>query len=321
MQLGLKTSWRAFGGAIAAILLVPVQAQQVTRFVTGSSPGAGTDTVARVVAEAMAPLLKKTVIVENKPGAAYNIAADYVAKAPADGSTALVTFNVHPIAGALNPNLSYDPVKDFRAVGMIAATPYVIVAKPSLPGGNLKEMVALSKTQGRSPTFGSIGLGTPQHLMMERLKGQTGVDIRMVHYKSATQAMTDVIAGHVDFSLLTVSTAEAQVKSGKLKVLAVTTPQRMQQFPDAPTIAETGYKDFITDGWYALMLPGKTPPSTVKAYNDALNQALANPSAIERLHAVGATPMPGTPDVLDRRVREDAAMWRKVITAHNIKPE
>jgi tripartite-type tricarboxylate transporter receptor subunit TctC len=190
-----KTSWRAAGGAIAAILLVPVQAQQVTRFVTGSSPGAGTDTVARVVAEAMAPLLKKTVIVENKPGAAYNIAADYVAKAPPDGSTVLVTFNVHPIAGALNPNLSYDPVKDFRAVGMIAATPYVIVANPSLAGTNLKEMIALAKTQGRSPTFGSIGLGTPQHLMMERLKGQTGVDIRMVHYKSATQAMTDVIAG------------------------------------------------------------------------------------------------------------------------------
>jgi tripartite-type tricarboxylate transporter receptor subunit TctC len=315
------TSKRAAVVVLAAILLTPVQAQQVIRFVTGSSPGAGTDTVARVVAEAMGPILKKTVIVDNKPGAAYNIAADHVAKAPADRNTVLVTFNVHPIAGALNPNLSYDPVKDFRAVGMIAATPYVIVAKPALPGRNLKEMIALAKTQGRSPTFGSIGLGTPQHLMMERLKGQTGVDIRMVHYKSATQAITDVIAGHVDFSLLTVSTAEAQVKNGKLKVLAVTTPQRMQQFPDAPTIIETGYKDFITDGWYALMLPAKASPAIVQTYNAALNQALAMPAVVERLRTLGATPTPGAPDVLDRRVREDAAMWRKVITANNIKPE
>jgi tripartite-type tricarboxylate transporter receptor subunit TctC len=300
---------------------MPAQAQQVVRFVTGSSPGAGADTVARVVAEAMGPLLMKTVIVENKPGAAYNIAADYVSKAPADGNTVLVTFNVHPIAGALNPHLSYDPVKDFRAVGMIAATPYVIVAKPSLPGTNLKEMIALAKTQGSSPTFGSIGLGTPQHLMMERLKGQTGVDIRMVHYKSATQAMTDVIAGHVDFSLLTVSTAEAQVKNGKLKVLAVTTPQRMPQFPDAPTIAETGYKDFITDGWYAIMLPAKTPPAVVQAYNSSLNQVLAMPTVVERLRTLGATPIPGASDVLDRQVRQDAAMWRTVINANNIKPE
>jgi tripartite-type tricarboxylate transporter receptor subunit TctC len=314
-------SLRASAGVLAACMLGPVHAQQVVRFVTGSSPGAGTDTVARVVAEAMGPILQKTVIVDNKPGAAYNIAADFVAKAPADGNTVLVTFNVHPIAAALNPKLSYDPVKDFRAVGMIAATPYVIVAKPSLPGSNLKEMVALSKTQGRSPTFGSIGLGTPQHLMMERLKGQTGVDLRMVHYKSATQAMTDVIAGHVDFSLLTVSTAEAQVKSGKLKVLAVTTPQRMQQFPDAPTIAEAGYKDFITDGWYALMLPAKTPLAIVQAYNSALNQALAMPAVVDRLRTLGATPTPSTPEMLDRQVREDAVMWRKVITANNIKPE
>jgi tripartite-type tricarboxylate transporter receptor subunit TctC len=321
MQSRSKTFWRAAAGVLTAVLVAPVQAQQVVRLVTGSSPGAGTDTVARVVAEAMGPLLKKTVIVESKPGAAYNIAADYVAKAPPDGNTVLVTFNVHPIAGALNPHLSYDPVKDFRAIGMIAATPYVIVANPSLPGTNLKEMIALAKTQGSSPTFGSIGLGTPQHLMMERLKGQTGVNVRMVHYKSATQAMTDVIAGHVDFSLLTVSTAEAQVKSGKLKVLAVTTPQRMQQFPDAPTIAETGYKDFITDGWYAMMLPSRTPPAIVQAYNGALNEVLGMPAVVERLRTLGATPVPGTPEVLDRRVREDAAMWRKVITANNIKPE
>lgn len=307
--------------AFSLLALAPAQGQQVVRFISGSSPGGGLDTIARAVAEPMGAILKRTIIVESKPGASYNIAADYVAKAAPDGNTVLLTFNVHPIAGALYPKLPFDPVKDLRAVGMIATTPYAVVANPSLPGNNLKEMIALAKVQGRSPTFASIGLGTPQHLMIERLKAQTGVPIRMVHYKSAAAAQTDVIAGHVDFSLLTPSSSEAQAKAGRLKVLAVTSAQRLPQFPDVPTVAETGYKGFVTDGWYAMMLPAKTPAATVKAYNDALNQALATPAIRERLRSLGATPTPGKPEVLDRQIREDAAMWRKVIVENNIKPE
>lgn len=317
----MKSRFRAGIAALSLLIAASAHGQPVTRFVTGSSPGAGVDTLARILAEAMAPLLQRTIIVESKPGAAYNIAADYVAKAPADGNTVLITFNVHPAAKELNPKVPFDPVKDFRAVGMIASTPYVIAANPGLPGGNLKEMIALAKTQKRAPAFGSLGIGTPQHLMMERLKDQTGLDIRMVHYKSAAQAMTDTIAGHVDFSILTISTAEAQVKSGKLKVLAVTSAQRLPQFPDAPAINETGYKDFITDGWYAMMLPAKTPAKVADEYNASLNKVLEMPAVRERLRTLGATPMPGKPEVLERRVREDALMWRKVITANNIKPE
>jgi tripartite-type tricarboxylate transporter receptor subunit TctC len=153
---------------LSAAALSAAPAQTVSRFVTGSSPGSGVDTVARLLAEPMGELLNKNIIVENKPGAAYNIAAGFVAKAPADGNTALVTFNVHPIAKALNPNVTFDPVKDFQPVGMIAVTPYIIAAHPSLPGTTLKEMIALAKTQNRSPSFGSLGIGTPQHLMLER---------------------------------------------------------------------------------------------------------------------------------------------------------
>lgn len=313
--------FRAAAAALAVAGASLAHSEPVIKFVTGSSPGAGADTIARVVAEPMAAILKRTIIIENRPGASYNIAADFVAKSPADGNTVLVTFNVHPIAGALNPKLSYDPVKDFRAVGMIAATPYVLVANPALPGSNLKEMIALAQTQKRALSFGSIGQGTPQHLMMERLKAQTGADIRMVHYKSASQAMVDVVGGNVDFSLLTISTAEGQVKNGKLKVLAVTSAQRLPQFKDAPTIAETGYKDFITDGWYAMMVPARTPAAIVQAYNAALNKVLATSAVQEHLRTLGATAIPGTPETLDRRVREDAAMWRGVITANNIKPE
>ena len=216
--------FRQFAAAAALSLLAftAAQAQTLTRFVTGSSPGGGLDTLARALAETMAGPMKRTMIVESKPGASYNIAADFVAKSAPDGNTVLLTFNVHPIAGALYPSLPYDPVRDFRAVGMIATTPYVLVANPKLPGADLKEMIALAKSQNRSPTFASVGAGTPQHLMLERLKHQTGVDIQMIHSKSAAAALNDVMGGHVDFSLLTPGLSEPQVKAGKIKVLTVT---------------------------------------------------------------------------------------------------
>lgn len=305
---------------LSALVSMPASGQQVTRFVTGSSPGSGVDTLTRILAEAMAPLLNRNIIVENKPGASYNIAADHVAKAAADGNTVLVTFNAHPLAGALT-QVSYDPVKDFRAIGFIGTTPYLIVSNPQVPGQDLKELLALANQEKRALNFGSIGNGTPQHLMLERLKAQTASDILMVHYKSASSAMTDTIAGHVDFSLLTISTAADQVRNGRLKALAVTSAERLPDFPDVATINELGYKDFITDGWYAMLLPAQASDAVVQEFNQALNQALAQPGVQQRIESVGAAPLSGTPEEVDQRIREDAVMWRKVIKDHDIRPE
>jgi tripartite-type tricarboxylate transporter receptor subunit TctC len=306
---------------IGVFALTSAHAQQVTKFVTGSSPGGSVDIVTRLMADAMAPILGRTIIVENKPGASYNIAADAVAKAAPDGNTALVTFNVHPIASALRPDLPFDPVKDFRAVGMIATTPYALVANPKLPGSNLKEVIALAKTQGRTLNFASIGLGTPQHLMLERLKQQTGADIRMVHYKNPSQGQSDVIAGHVDFTISTIAFCEPLVKAGKMKVLVVTSDERLPQFPDAPTAKELGYQGFVTDGWYAILLPAKTPEPVISAYNVALNKALGSSTVLQKFQAAGLTAAPGKPGVLDTQIREDAAVWKKIITDNAIKPE
>ena len=318
----MKLSAITIGAAlISAFTLTGAQAQQVTKFVTGSAPGGGTDILARLMATSMAPILGRTIVVENKPGASYNIAADAVAKAAPDGNTALVTFNVHPIAGALRTDLPVDPVKDFRAVGMIATTPYALAANPKLPGTNLKEVIALAKAQGRTLNFASIGLGTPQHLMMERLKQQTGLDIRMVHYKNPSLGQSDVVAGHVDFTISTIAFCEPLVKAGKMKVLAVTSNERLSQFPDAPTVKESGYQGFVTDGWYALLLPGKTPESVVSAYNEALNKVLGSPAVLEKFHAAGLTATPGKPEVLDAQIRDDFTVWKKIIADHGIKPE
>ncbi|VTU31704.1 Argininosuccinate lyase [Variovorax sp. PBS-H4] len=313
---------RTATAALLAILgTTGARAQQVTKFITGSAPGGGTDILTRLLAEQMGRVMGRTIIVENKPGASYNIAADHVAKAAPDGNTALVTFNVHPIAGALHPSLPFDPVASFQAVGMIASTPYALVATPSLPGANLKEVLDLARTQGRSLAFASIGIGTPQHLMLERLKQQSGVDIRMVHYKNPSLGQSDVTAGHVDFTLSTIAFCEPLVRAGRMKLLAVTSPQRLPQFPDAPTVKEMGYQGFVTDGWYAMLLPARTPPAIVKTYNEALNKVLADPAVLEKFKASNLVAAPGKPEVLDRQIREDAAMWKKVITEQGIKPE
>jgi tripartite-type tricarboxylate transporter receptor subunit TctC len=297
-------------------------AQPVMRIITGSSPGAPLDTLARAVAEPLGAQLGKTIIVESKPGASYNIAADFVAKAPPDGNTLLLTFNVHSTSGVLYNNLQFDPIKDFRGVGMVATVPYIIIANPSLPGTSLKDVIEQSKAQKKAPSFATIGPGTPHHLMMEGVKGQSKADFRMVHYKSAAQALTDTVAGHVDFTLLTPSALiEQHVRAGKLKALAVTSAKRLPEFPDVPTVAEQGLNAFITSGWYAMVAPEKTPVATIKAFNEALNKVLTMPAMQDRLRAIGASSAPGVPEVVDQHIKSDADMWRRIVTDNKIKIE
>lgn len=297
------------------------QAQPAITFVTGSAPGGGVDNVTRFLADSMGAIMGRNIVVDNRPGASYTIAAAHVARAAPDGNTALVTFNVHPAAGALIPDLPFDSVKSFRAVGKVATTPYALVSSPSLRGDNIREVIELAKKEGRSLSFASIGLGTPQHLMLERLKQQTGADIIMAHYSNPSQGQLDVMAGRVDFTLSTIAFCEPHVKSGKMKVLAVTSDERLPVFPDAMTIKEAGYEGFVTDGWYALMLPAKTPDSIVKTYSDALNQALETPALQERFRAANLAATPGEPEVLSELIEHELAMWKEIIAERGIKPE
>lgn len=288
-------------------------AQSVTKIVIGAAPGAGLDGITRAIAEPLGKIMNRNFIIENRPGASGNIAAEQVAKSKPDGNTVLIIYNAHPVAGSLFRNLAFDPVKDFTAVGMVASTPYILVAHPDVPGNNLKDFVERAKKDGRSPSFGTAGLGTPQHLMLERLKKQTALDIHMVHYKSSTQAQTDVIGGHADFTLSTVAFATPQVQAGKLKALTVTSAKRLTSLPNVPTVTEAGYEGFVTDGWYAMVLPAKTPKDIVDTYNKALNKVLATPAIKEQFAGLGLTPQPGTPAVLEEQIRTDAKMWAAVI--------
>ncbi|VTU31683.1 Argininosuccinate lyase [Variovorax sp. PBS-H4] len=321
--------FRRSGLVATAVLLVlsavPAAAQssagRAARIVVGSAAGASSDAVARLLADSFTHSLGRPFIVDNKPGASGNIAAELVAKSPPDGNNLLLIYNAHPAVGALFPHLPFDPVKDFRSVGLIGTTPYVLVATPTLPGRNLGEALARARAAGTPLSFGSTGAGSPQHLTMERLKKESGIDITMVHYKGGALASNDVIAGHVNITLATPSLAMPQLKAGRLKALAVTADERLPELPDVPTVTEAGFHGFVSVGWFALLLPAATPDAVVQRYNEALDQALRTSPVKERLLAQGITPTPGAPAVLDRQMQGDAQMWTRLIKELNIKPE
>lgn len=291
------------------------------RIIVGFAPGGSVDLVARLMAVEMTRGLGRAVIVENRSGANGNIAADQVAHALADGNTILATYNTHPILGALYPHLPFDPIADFKPVGLIAATPYLLVANPALPGGTMREVVDLARAAGRTLSFATVGPGSPQHLSIERMKLTTPVPITVVHYKGGAPAQQDVIAGHVDMMLSTVALALPQVKAGKVKVLAVTSARRLPALPDAPTLIESGVSGFVSEGWFGFLLPAKTPPAVVARYNAELNRALKSEQVRATLDQMGATPLGGTPEQMEALIREEQRTWSKIIIDNHIKPE
>ena len=232
------------------------------KIVIGNAPGGISDTMGRLLAEQFTSVFNRNFLVENRPGAGGNIAADLVAKSPPDGQTMLLIYNSHPSINALYPNLPFDPIKDFSSIGMIVGTPYLLVANPALPGKNLAEVLVNARRSGRPLTFASPGSGSPQHLMAERLGIQTGIPVTVAHYKGMAPAQTDVLGGHVDFTISSVAIGMPQVKAGKLKVLAVTSPERLPELPNDPTVKESGVDGFVGMGWLALLVPAKTPAAT-----------------------------------------------------------
>ena len=221
-------------GAMLWLLPATAQVQPPIRIVVGFAPGGSLDTVARLAGTALSQELGRTVVVENRPGADGNIAAEQVSRGPADGNTLLATFNTQPYLAALHPHLGFDPIGDFRPVGLIASTPYLLVANPALPGKDLADAFALAKANHRTLSFATVGPGSPQHLSAVRLQAAAGLPLTIVHYRGGAPAQTDVMAGHVDMMSATVALAMPQVQAGRLKVLAVSTGERLAALPSVP---------------------------------------------------------------------------------------
>jgi len=290
------------------------------RILVGAPAGGTTDTMARALAAELGRALGRTVVVENRPGAGGNIAAELVAKAASDGNTLLMSFTSHAINASLYPSLPFDPEKDFTPLTMVSTTPALLVAHPSLPANNLGELIALAKAKPGKLNFAIGALGSSVHLAGEAFKMMSGTYIVNIPYKGTAPAIQDVLAGQVEMMFANVGNAQAHVRAGKLKVLGVTSPKRLPQYPEVPAIAEVlpGYQ---SSAWFGLFGPARMAPELVKRTSDAARQAIVSPEVRKRIEFEGATPVGNAPEDFARFVHEEIVRWAKVVKYSGAKPE
>jgi tripartite-type tricarboxylate transporter receptor subunit TctC len=301
--------------ALFACAAAPAAAQDWPRqkpvtFVVGFGPSSSTDIVARLVAQKMTESMGQTVVVDNKPGAGGNIAAQFVKRAAPDGYTILATSVAFAVNPSLYANAGYDALKDFAPVAMGASTPNIIAVHPSVPANNLAELVALAKKEKLA--YASSGIGTTTHLSVERLKTATGVDITHVPYQPA-QAVGAAVSGTTQISSTSMPPAVPQVKGGKLKPIAVTSAQRSPALPDVPTMNEQGMKDFDDLTWIAFFAPVGTPPDVVSRLNAEINKALASPDIKDKLVGLGFDVKPQSAAEFGTFLRAEVVKWAQAV--------
>jgi len=311
--------------ALVCVTLPPFQARadeypsRTIRLLVGAPPGGTTDTIARSIAGPMSAALRQSVIVENKPGAGGNIAAETVAKSAPDGYTLLVSFSSHTINASLYPKLPYDPAADFTAITKVATVPSLLVGNPKLPAHDLKALLELAKAQPDKLTIGIGGIGSSLHLAGEKLKLMTEIRLVNVPYKGTAPALTDVLGGQIDLMFISLVTGAQHVHAGKLRAYGVTSALRQPAFPDVPAIAEV-VPGFESSAWFGVFGPAKLPPAVTKKLNAVIVAAISDAEMQKRLKTEGATPVGDSPEEFATFVREDIKRWAPVVKASGAKP-
>jgi tripartite-type tricarboxylate transporter receptor subunit TctC len=294
VALAMLPAWRA----------LRAQSQGPIRLWVGTPPGGSTDTIARELAAELARLLGRNVIVENKSGAGGNIAADTVAKSAPDGNNLLVSFTSHTINATLYKKLPYDPVADFTPLTQLVTSSSVLVAHPSLPVGNVKELIDHARTRPGQLSFAIGGIGSSVHLAGEAFKLQANLFIVNIPYRGTAPAVADVVAGNVPLMFAPVVNTRALIQAGKLKALGVTSPKRLAQFPDVPAIAEV-LPGFESRAWFGLFGPAKMAPDLVQRLSDAARTAMKSDAIRKRLEQDAAEAVASSPEEWPRPA------WRK----------
>jgi tripartite-type tricarboxylate transporter receptor subunit TctC len=286
------------------------------RILVGYVPGGGVDTTARMMAAALTDIWGQQVIVENRPGAAGNIATEVAAKAPPDGYT-LVLCNIgsHAITPArFRAKLTYDPIGDFAFPIMIGGVPNVFMVHPSMPTKNLKEFISYTRANPGKINFGSSGVGASPHLSIELFKTLSKINIVHVPYKGAAEALSNVISGHIEASVGNLAGGPlAAVKAKRVRALGVTSGKRNAQLPDVPTFAEQGVKDYDVTGWYGLCTQSKVPQPILAKINADVNKLLGSATLKKRLEDQGITLNPTTPEAFAAHVKGETEKWAKVV--------
>ena len=290
------------------------------RIVVPFTPGGGLDIQARLFGKKFYETLGQTFVIENRTGAGGLIGAEAVARAAPDGYTVLFSSASLAVNVSLYKKLAFDPVKDFDPVSWVSSVPLVLVVHPSVPVKNVPELVALAKKRAGQFNASSNGVGTTSHLSIEMLKQYAGVAVTHVPYKGGGPATTAVLSGEVDIAFVPVLSAQPFMKSGKVKVLAVTTAKRSSILPAVPTM-KSFYPEFESDNWYAFFVPAGTPQDIVAKLNAEILKALKAPDVIDYLSHDGADPVGSTPAELAANYRREIVKYAKLIKAANIQPE
>lgn len=291
------------------------------KWVVPFTPGGAMDSMARAIGERLAQNLGQPVVIENRPGAGGTIGSAQVAKSEPDGHTMMIVSIGHAVNPALYPKLSYDPVKSFEPVSLVAIVPNVLVVGPGVKANNVSELIAAAKAQPGKLTYASAGNGTTIHLGAELFNAMAGVDIMHVPYKGSAPAMTDLLGRQVDMMFDSVSSAKPHIDSGRLRALAVTTTKRSSVLPNVPTLNEAGLKGYELNGWYAVFVPAKTPRPIVDKLNAEIVKAIKHPDVAKRFAQLGAEPVGSTPEELAKYLATEIPRWSEVIRSRDIKAD
>jgi tripartite-type tricarboxylate transporter receptor subunit TctC len=309
---------RAIAGIAVAVFAAGAHAQSYpdrpVRFIAGYPAGSASDNLARILAQKMTEAWGQQVIVDNRPGAAGNIAAETTAKATADGYTILLVATNHAIVSSLYKKLPFDPVADFAPVSHVSFAPAILVVSPTIPAKNVPELINLAKAKPGQLNYGSSGNGATPHLAMELLKTSAGIDIRHVPYKGIPPALTDLLGGQIQLMFSTMAPAVPLVRSGRLRALAVSSAKRSPAAPDVPAMSEF-IPGFEATSWQGILAPAATPRPIVTKIHDTVVKALKAPDINQKLVDSGYIPVGSTPAEFAAFMKTESVKWAKVVKA------
>jgi tripartite-type tricarboxylate transporter receptor subunit TctC len=299
----------------------PGYPQRPVRIVVPSSPGGGTDILARVMAEHLGRSLNGQFFVENKPGAGQSIGTEMVARSPSDGYTLLMAASTLALNPVIYKTIRYDAVKDFAPISLMALIPNVLMVHPSLPANSLRELILLAKQKPGELAYASAGLGTSPHMGVELLKHMAGIDLRHIPFRGSGPAVTETLSGRVPITLASTLQGKPLIEGGQLRALAVTGSKRAESLANVPTMAAAGVPGYEALQWYGLLALAGTSPDIVGRLNNAVNAALAQRDVKERLAHDGAEAAGGAPDDFAKLIRDELKKWAEVARIANIRAE